>query len=204
MADDAAAGAFRRFFRNLLAGVARRIAAAGIGPNWLTALSLPPALAAGFAAAAGIFVAAAILLLIAGLLDMLDGAVARAAGRESRFGALLDSTLDRIADAAVPAGLVVFYAPHGAVALVPVLALVAAFAISYVRARAQSLGIALPRLWMRREDRILALVAALFLAPLPLPGTALPAPLLLLALAALAGLGILAAAAALVAAARRG
>lgn len=166
-----------RLHERLLSPLVRRLAATGVSPDTVTLLSVPPAVLAGLAAAMGQFVLAGALLLLGGLLDLIDGSLARATGRQSRFGALLDSTLDRISDACVPVGLVVFYAPHGTVVVLPALAIAGTMAVPYVRARAQSLQIALPRLWMRREDRLLALVAALLLTPLAWPDAAIPAPL---------------------------
>lgn len=182
--------------------VARRLARRGLNPNALTLASVPPAVLAGICAAVGWFEAAAALFVLSGVLDLLDGALARALDRRTRFGALLDSALDRVADACVPIGLVVYYAPQGAVAAIPALALLAALWISYIRARAQSLDLELPRLWMRREDRFVALVAALLLARWVAPGASIPAPLLLWVLGAIAGLGAVAGSMALVQAAR--
>ena len=186
---------------NALAGV---VAKTGITPDMLTLISLLPALGAGIAAAQGAFVWAVLLMLLSGLFDILDGALARLTGQVTRFGALLDSTLDRLSDAAVPIGLVVVYAPHGPAVLVPALAVLSGYTVSYVRARAEGLRYELPRLWLRREDRMAAMVLALVLAPVGLPGIALPAPLTFLVFAALAAAGFLAAAHALVAARRLG
>lgn len=79
----------------------------------------------------------------------------------------------------------------------------AGFTISYIRARAEGLDIALPGLWLRRQDRFAILLAALAASPLPVSGIPAPAPVLVLAMALLAGLGFLAALSALIAAARR-
>ncbi|MFY9239653.1 MAG: CDP-alcohol phosphatidyltransferase family protein [Roseovarius sp.] len=173
-----------------------------VTPNMLTLATVPPAVLGGICAAYGWFIPAALLFVLSGVLDLLDGALARANDQRSRFGALLDSSLDRVADACIPVGLVVFYAPHGAVAALPALALVAGFWISYIRARAQSLDLHLPRLWMRREDRFAALVIALLLTPFVWTDTTLPAPLIALVMGGIASLGFIAGGAALVQAAR--
>jgi CDP-diacylglycerol---glycerol-3-phosphate 3-phosphatidyltransferase len=78
-------------------------------------------------------------------------------------------------------GVVVFYAGAGTIAVVPASAMMAAFLVSYVRARAESLGALLPPLFMRRAERVLLLVFTLLLAPV-VQIDALPvrAPLLLL------------------------
>jgi CDP-diacylglycerol--glycerol-3-phosphate 3-phosphatidyltransferase len=181
-----------RLHEPLVAPIARRLGRFGISPNALTLASIPPAVLAGICAALGWFEAAAALFLASGLLDLLDGALARAMNRRTRFGALLDSSLDRIADACVPIGLVAFYAPYGAVAALPALALLASVWISYIRARAQSLNLDLPRLWMRREDRFVAVVVALMLARWVAPEATIPAPLLLIVMAGIGLIGLIA------------
>jgi CDP-diacylglycerol--glycerol-3-phosphate 3-phosphatidyltransferase len=191
--------AARGIYERTLSWAAAAVAKTGVRPNTLTWLSLVPALLAGIAAAASMFLPAAILLLLSGVFDLLDGALARSTGQETRFGALLDSTLDRLSDAAVPAGLALIYAPHGVLVLVPVLMIAGGFLVSYVRARAEGLGLDLPRLWGRREDRMGIMVAGLVFAPLPIPGMAVPAPALLLVVGFLALLSFAAAIAALAA-----
>lgn len=181
----------------LLRPLVRHLARRGVSPDTVTLLAVPPALAAGLAAAGGAFWLAAAFLALSGLLDLVDGTLARAGGQESRFGALLDSTLDRLCDAFVPMGLVVFYAAQPALGAIPVAALIAGFLISYIRARAQSLDIALPRLWMRREDRFALTLLSLLLAPIDWPALGIAAPSVLLVQALLAVLGLIASFAAL-------
>src|SRR5579872_3408373 len=153
-----------------LAKVAKLLGRWGATPNFLTCASLIPAVMCGIAAASGEFYPAAIFLLVSGVLDLLDGSLARVTNSETRFGALLDSSLDRISDAAPALGLIVFFAPNGWVAILPALTLVGAFQISYVRARAESLGAKLPWLWMRRGDRLILLTIALLLGSVHVPG----------------------------------
>lgn len=77
------------------------------------------------------------------LLDLLDGAVARAGGTQSVWGAVLDSSCDRIADAAIFGALVWFYAEHGQrwMLLAALLCLVLGTLTSYIRARAEAAGL---------------------------------------------------------------
>lgn len=191
-----------RLHEPLFNKLALRLAGSGLAPNTVTLASVPPALLAGVFAAQGWFLLAAVLLLLSGLADLLDGALARMTGRTSRFGALLDSSLDRIADGCIPLGLIVFYAPHGAIALIPGAALLAGLWIPYIRARAQSLQLELPRLWMRREDRFMALVLALVFARWPWTDPPLPGFPVLIVLTGIAVLGTMAGIMALKAAAR--
>jgi len=142
----------------------------GISPNAITWLSLLFAAASGVAVMTGAFGAGAVLLIVSGLCDALDGAVARATGRVSPFGALLDSTIDRVADALPLVGLMVFLTGQPGLALVPVLAMLGSFVVPYVRARAESLGVTLPPLFMRRPERLVLLVLSLLLGALPIAG----------------------------------
>jgi CDP-diacylglycerol--glycerol-3-phosphate 3-phosphatidyltransferase len=192
----------RRLYCDALSTAATAIGRTGVHPNTITVLSLLPALAAAVAAAWGQFWVAALLLLLSGTCDLLDGALARGSGKASRFGALLDSSLDRISDAAVPAGLAVFYAPEGSVVLIPVLMIVAGYTVSYVRARAEGLGIDLPRLWMRREDRMAVIIVALLVQPVHLSGSPLVGEATLVIIALLALMSFIAGGMALAAAAR--
>ncbi len=167
-----------RLWDAALDALTRPLARWGVAPDGLTAASLVPAAASGLAAAQGHFIAAAILLLLSGLLDVLDGALARRTGRATRAGALLDSTLDRVADALPLVGLAVAFAPLG-LAWLPALAIVTGFTVPYARARAEALGARLPFLWMRRAERLLLTAAALALADVAVPGIAITHPLTL-------------------------
>lgn len=118
--------------------------------------------------------------------DSLDGVMARRAGRASSWGAFLDSTLDRVADAAVFGGLVLYFvlrtSDHlGAGLAVACLALGAL--VPYARARAESLGMTASVGIAERADRLVAVLVATFLVGLGLPRTVLVVVLALLAVA---------------------
>jgi CDP-diacylglycerol--glycerol-3-phosphate 3-phosphatidyltransferase len=159
---------------------------AGISANALTYVSLALAAAAGVAAAFGAFGLSAGLVVVSGLFDMLDGAVARATRTVSRWGALLDSTVDRLSDGFPLLGITVFYAGTGNwLVAVPALAMMGAFTVSYVRARAEALGVKLPALFMRRAERVILVTLSLLLGVLPLDGAPFAAPLLFIGVALL-------------------
>jgi phosphatidylglycerophosphate synthase len=104
------------------------------------------------------------LFLLSGPFDALDGALARAANLESRFGAFLDSFLDRYADASVMLGLIYWASRqdrHGLVVL-SALALVGSIMVSYARARAEGLGMSCSVGLFTRLERFLVLVLTLF------------------------------------------
>lgn len=142
----------------------------GVTPNSLTYAALSMALAAGVAAALRCYLVSAACLLVSGAFDLLDGIVARAAHLSTRFGALLDSTVDRLADALPLLGLVVACSQTALAPAVLVLAMMTGFAVSYVRARAEGLGISLPPLFMRRAERVVLLLLALVVGSITAPG----------------------------------
>ncbi len=95
--------------------------------------------------------------------DLIDGAMARKTGRVSKFGAFFDSTLDRIGDAAIFGGLVLYFAGPGDDYLYLCLALyclVMGAVTSYARARAESLGMEANRGIAERADRTVAILVA--------------------------------------------
>jgi CDP-diacylglycerol--glycerol-3-phosphate 3-phosphatidyltransferase len=96
-----------------------------------------------------------------GLLDMTDGMIARATGKSSRFGAFLDSTLDRFADAAVFGGIAwAMIDVHRITAVAALLCLVIGSVVPYARARAEGLGIEAKMGIATRADRlVIALIA---------------------------------------------
>jgi len=104
---------------------------------------------------------AALLVLLAGTLsDTLDGQLAKAAGGGTRFGAFLDSTLDRVSDAALFGGAVAVGADRGDSLLfwAALVGLVASFLVSYVRGKAESMGLAASVGLMPREARLTILL----------------------------------------------
>jgi len=96
-----------------------------------------------------------ILILLSGFMDAMDGAIARLTGRSSRFGAFLDSTVDRIGESMILGGMIL-----GGLCdkLIGFIALVGSFLTSYMRARAESIGISLAGIGIgERAERILIL-----------------------------------------------
>lgn len=123
--------------------VARLLARTGVTPNALTVIGLVLSIAAAALLGLGHLFAGGVALLVAGLFDMLDGALARVSGRVTRFGALLDSTVDRVAEAVVFLGLAWYFLKRSEEigVVVVYVALVGSILVSYVRARAEGLGI---------------------------------------------------------------
>jgi CDP-diacylglycerol--glycerol-3-phosphate 3-phosphatidyltransferase len=120
------------------------------------------------------------------IFDVLDGIVARRTGRETKFGAFYDSTLDRVSDGAVLAGLTVFYATDTARHSVPMVvvclaAIMGTFLTSYTRARADALGIDAKVGLIQRAERVVLLSAPQAFFGLAFDGLVLKAIVILLA-----------------------
>jgi len=111
-------------------------------------------------------VAAGILVLIAGFLDILDGALARRTNQTTRFGAILDSTLDRFSEAVLLLGILVLYARDQSFAQILVVgaALVGSLLVSYIRARAEALGLECEAGLFTRTERVIVLALGLLLS----------------------------------------
>ena len=151
----------RYVYRPISMRVASRLAPTPITPSQITWFSTLLTLAAGTAFAWRLYLAGAVLALLGSVTDCVDGDLARMSGRTSRSGALLDSVLDRWADAALVLGL--GFSDLERFGPIAALALVASFSTSYTRARAQSLGTDCPEGVATRDARMLILVvAALF------------------------------------------
>lgn len=139
----------------------------GVTPNQLTVVGLLISIGAAFLASQGHFLEAGGTLALASVLDLLDGGLARATGKASSRGALLDSLADRISEIALLLGILIYYVCSGSeVWWKPVLvylALANGFLVSYLRARSESLGIVSKVGIMTRPERILVLIIGLLL-----------------------------------------
>ncbi len=123
-----------------VAGVAGRL---GLTPNALTVIGFLISVAAALAAGTQGWLAAAVLCIVGGSFDMLDGGLARLQNRVTRFGAFLDSTLDRWGEGVVYIGIVAGASAAGflAGAVLAAAAAVSSFQVSYTRAKAESLDL---------------------------------------------------------------
>ncbi len=110
-----------------------------VNPNLLTVRGALISLLAATALALGWFIVGGVLVLVGGAFDLVDGVVARHHGISTRFGAFLDSTLDRLADMALLLGIAMYYALAGepGFVLLAGYALVASVLVSYAQARAE-------------------------------------------------------------------
>jgi CDP-diacylglycerol--glycerol-3-phosphate 3-phosphatidyltransferase len=143
--------------------VVRVLVALGITPNMLTVAGLLGNVAAAWFVANGELVTGGVLALAFSALDMLDGAVARATGKASPFGAMFDSVLDRLSEAAVLGGILLYELElenHEEVVLA-FWAMVGSLMVSYVRARAEGLGTTMRSGLFTRPERVMVTGVAL-------------------------------------------
>jgi len=139
------------------------LARTGLSPDALTTLGLLLAFVVAWVLSTGHLFLGGFLVLLSGAFDMLDGAVARVTGRSTKFGALLDSTFDRLSEAAILLGLLSYYASHGAYteSLLIGAALTGSMMTSYVRARAEGLGVDCEVGVFTRPERVILLAIGL-------------------------------------------
>ncbi len=180
----------RAFFTKILSPVAALLIRLGISPDVVTVIGT-----IGVAAGAlafyprGMFLVGTLVITAFVFSDTVDGIMARRLGRSSNWGAYLDSTLDRVGDAAIFGGLVLWYAGDGGNAYMAALALaclILGSVVSYAKARAEGLGMTANVGIAERADRLVAVLVATGLTGLfDIPTIFLGVVLALLAVASL-------------------
>ena len=146
--------------------VVQFLARTPVMPNTITWIGFALTVGAAVIIYLGYTFIAGWVVLFAGLFDMLDGALARMANRTTSFGAVLDSTLDRLCEAVLLVAVLVLFvrANETGFALLTVGALVGSFMVSYVRARAEGIGLELHEGWFTRAERVVVLALGLLLS----------------------------------------
>ncbi|HVD47816.1 MAG TPA: CDP-alcohol phosphatidyltransferase family protein [Candidatus Limnocylindria bacterium] len=146
-----------------------------VTPNQITVVGVALTFVAAVLAAFGQLRWAGVVLIVAGTFDILDGALARSSGQAYPYGAFLDSTLDRYSEGAMYIGLAAYFASNGGplqrwLLLATVAALAGSFLVSYVRARAQSLGFTCESGLFARPERVVVTVVGLIFGGVVLYG----------------------------------
>ena len=164
----------RSGFVDLVDPVATGLVRWRVHPNAITVASVVVLLGSGAAFGTGFPRWGALWLLISGILDILDGKVARRSGTASAFGAFFDSTLDRLGEAVLFCGIAIYFVTAAGQRWpilglsVSLLALSGSFLVSYARARAEGLGLDCAVGIAQRPERIVGLgVPTLFLGAGP-------------------------------------
>lgn len=151
----------------LLNRIAQDLDKRGFTPNQLTLAGLALNFLAGWIYASGHLFLGGLMVLVAALGDLLDGPLARTSGRVTKFGAFLDSTLDRYSDFFLLGGLALYYAGQDNGALLLVLGIIpGAFVTSYAKARAENLIPACNVGVFERAERVIAIALGSLIWPL--------------------------------------
>lgn len=161
----------RQFFSDLVRPLATRLVRAGVTPDTITAIGTVGATASAIVFfTRGAWMTGTLLVWGFVMLDLVDGAVARIGGRTTAFGAVLDSTGDRIADAAVFGSIGWYFARHGQrwMLLACLLCLVLGSLTSYIRARAEAAGMNATVGIAERADRLIIVLVGTGLSGEPL------------------------------------
>ncbi len=153
----------RKYSRAFLEPVARFVGWTGISPNLITVIGFLLTVGVAVVIGMGHLRLGGLLIVAAAAFDALDGTLARTMGRTSRFGAFLDSTLDRFSEAVIFLGLFIYLVEQGAqTELILIYAtIVGSLMVSYARARAEGIGIALKEGLLTRFERVSLLVLGL-------------------------------------------
>jgi CDP-diacylglycerol--glycerol-3-phosphate 3-phosphatidyltransferase len=150
----------QRLPANIGEGIGRGVGALGVTPNMISIFAFSGNVLAAYLVAREALLWAGIVYLVFSLLDLVDGAVARAKGLASVFGAILDSVLDRASEVLVLVGCAYYFDERGenVQTVVTYTALFGSVAVSYMRARAEAVGLSMREGLFRRQERV-ALVA---------------------------------------------
>lgn len=148
----------------------------GITADMITATGIVMAVCAAIAIGAGALHLGFVLLILTGIPDLIDGAVAKASGKSSLRGAFFDSVSDRVTDGLLFGGIAYFLAASGEqpwVVMLPVAGYITASIVSYIRAKADALGFDARGGIVERAERFILLAIGLLFEPLLLPILAL-------------------------------
>ena len=142
------------------------VAKTPVTPNTISWAGFMVAAGAAALIITGHLFAAGFVVLFAGFFDMLDGALARGTNRTTQFGVILDATLDRLSEAVLLLSILFLYFMEQSVAglLVVGLALVGSLLVSYIRARAEALGLECLVGFFTRAERVVVLALGLLLS----------------------------------------
>jgi CDP-diacylglycerol--glycerol-3-phosphate 3-phosphatidyltransferase len=137
-----------------------------VTPNVLTWTGFVVTVGAAVLIGTGHLFAGGWVMLAAAIFDMFDGALARYINRATKFGSALDSTLDRVSEAVVLLGIMAWYVQSGSgwLAVTAAGTLVCSFMVSYIRARAEGLGLELREGVFTRTERVIVLTLGLLLS----------------------------------------
>ncbi len=155
-------------FETVIEPIARLLINLRVHPHVITFSGLALSILAFNFFRQGYFFSAGVMVVLAGMCDVLDGRLARETNRMSKFGALMDSTIDRYSEVLLFLGLVIFFHDkYSHIVYLIILAIAGSFMVSYTRARAEGLGIECKVGFMQRQERVTYLAIGSLLGAIP-------------------------------------
>lgn len=160
--------ALKPFYNATLRPVTRLLLNIGIHPNGITIFGLILFMAGGWCCAIAKWHIALIFVIAGSLMDGIDGLLARESGKQSEFGAILDSSCDRLTEMALLGGIAIFYQRYGlgdsfTGTILCFSALCGSVMVSYIKARCEASGISCSRGLLQRPERLILLSFGLLL-----------------------------------------
>jgi len=154
----------RKKFNKTLVFVSSIFLKIGLTPNFVTLLGLLGNIGAALLIADGKLVIGGVIASLAGTFDAIDGTMARLLGEPSKFGCLFDSLIDRYSEMTLLFGILVYFSStnNNTGIFLVYLALCGSFLVSYIRARAEGLGVEVKTGILTRVERLFILVLSLF------------------------------------------
>jgi len=157
-----------RLIRQALGPVVQILVRLQVSPNVVSVTGILVTIGAVGLFVGGAPVAAGLIFLLGSLLDVLDGELARASNQVTPFGAVVDSLLDRISEGVLLIAIAWYFADHGEVAgvVITVAGMLGSVSTSYVRARAEAVGMTCTVGWITRPERIIILTLGMIFGQL--------------------------------------
>ncbi len=154
----------RKKFNKTLVFVSSLFLKTGLTPNFVTLLGLLGSIGAALFIADGKLVVGGVIASLAGMFDAIDGTMARLLGEPSKFGCLFDSLIDRYSEMTLLFGILVYFSStnNNTGIILVYLALCGSFLVSYIRARAEGLGVEVKTGILTRVERLFILVLSLY------------------------------------------
>ena len=155
----------RQWSRGIVNPITRFMRWTGASPNTITIIGFSLSVGVAFLLAQGYTRLGGALLILAATFDAIDGTLARMSSQATRFGAFLDSTLDRLSEAAVFLGVLVYFHRQGAgtEVILTYATIVGSLMVSYARARAEGIGVSVRGGLLTRLERVVILIIFLIL-----------------------------------------
>lgn len=148
-------------FLNIFVPFSRFLSEKGVSPNLITFFGTSISLFAGILFYFGKTFFGGIFVILSGLMDIIDGQVAKISEKGTRFGEVLDSSLDRYSEIFIYAGISLFFFRKGDIltSFITIFALLGSILVSYVKARAEGAGIPLKGGFFQRAERFVLISA---------------------------------------------